>query len=120
ISGGLKQIENYLGISRNIKNLDGIDGKTAIYLWKEYQLTNDTRYLDTLLAYNIEDAVNLEPILAWFYDRLRAKDGLPVKSLKDIPHNVHSPKQPNPEILKLIEEKYLNNSNNDENGANNH
>jgi len=120
ISGGLKQIENYLGISRNIKNLDGIDGKTAIYLWKEYQLTNDTRYLDTLLAYNIEDAVNLEPILAWFYDRLRAKDGLPVKSLKDIPHNIHSPKQPNPEILKLVEEKYLNISNNDGNGANNH
>ncbi len=113
ISGGLKQIENYLGISRNIKNLDGIDGKTAIYLWKEYQLTNDTRYLDTLLAYNIEDAVNLEPILSWFYDRLRAKDGLPVKSLKFIPHIDLSPKQPNPEVLKLIEEKYLNNSNND-------
>jgi len=120
ISGGLKQIENYLEISRNAKNLDGIDGKTAIYLWKEYQLTKDPRYLDTLLAYNIEDAVNLEPILAWFYDRLKTKESMPTKSLKFTPHNVISPKQPNPEILKLIEEKYINNSNNDENGVNNH
>ena len=112
ISGGLKQIENYLGISRNAKNLGGIDGKSAIYLWKEYQLTEDIRYLDTLLAYNIEDAVNLEPILFWFYDRLRAKEGLPAKSLKLDSNNVVSPKQPSPEILQLINEKYINNSSN--------
>ncbi len=114
ISGGLKQIENYIGISRNTKNLGGMDGKTAIYLWKEYQLTNDIRYLDTLLAYNIEDAINLEPILSWFYDRLRAQEGMPVKSLKFSSTNIASPKQPNPEILQLINEKYIINSNNNE------
>jgi len=116
ISGGLKQIENYLGISRNTKNLDRVDGKTAIYLWKEYQLTNDPRYLDTLLAYNIEDAVNLEHILSWFYDRLRAKEGLPIKSLNFKSNDILSPKQPNSKVLELIEEKYLKNSNNHENG----
>ena len=112
ISGGLKQIENYLEISRNVKNLEGIDGKTAIYLWKEYQLTKDSRYLDTLLAYNIEDAVNLEPILSWFYNRLRAKDGVPVKSLKINSNVIISPKQPNLEVLKLINEKNIKNSTN--------
>ena len=114
ISGGLKQIENYLEISRNAKNLEGIDGKTAIYLWKEYQLTKDSRYLDTLLAYNIEDAVNLEPILSWFYNRLRDKDGVPVKSLKINSNAIISPKQPNSEVLQLIEEKYIKNSGNNE------
>ena len=118
ISGGLKQIENYLGISRNSNNLDGIDGKTAIYLWKEYQLTNDIRYLDTLLAYNIEDAVNLERILSWFYDRLRAKESLPVKSSNLNSNTVISPKQPNLKVLELIEEKYIKKSNNDENEEN--
>ena len=112
ISGGLKQIENYLEISRNAKNLEGIDGKTAIYLWKEYQLTKDSRYLDTLLAYNIEDAVNLEPILSWFYNRLKAKDGVPVKSLKINSNVIISPKQPYSEILQLIDEKYIKNSSN--------
>ena len=115
ISGGLKQIEKYLGISRNTKNLDGIDGKSAIYLWKEYQLTNDKQYLDTLLAYNIEDAVNLESILFWFYDRLRAKEGLPVKSLKFKSNNISSPIEPNSKVLELIHEKYIKKSNNDEN-----
>lgn len=118
ISGGLKQIENYLGISRNTKNLDGIDGKTAIYLWKEYQLTNDKRYLDTLLAYNIEDAVNLERILYWFYDRLRAKEGLPIKSLNFNSNKISSPKQPNSMVIELIQEKYMNISNNDESEEN--
>ena len=116
ISGGLKQIENYLGISRNTKNLDGIDGKIAIYLWKEYQLTNDKRYLDTLLAYNIEDAVNLEHMLSWFYDRLRDKEELPIKSSKFNSNKIISPKQPNSKVLELIEEKYLKNSDNDGNG----
>ncbi len=106
ISGGLKQIENYLEISRNSKNLSGIDGKTAIYLWKEFQLTKDARYLDTLLAYNIEDAINLEQILFWFYNRLIARDGLPIKSFKLVSNDVILPKQPNSEILQLIEEKY--------------
>lgn len=32
-------------------------------LWHEYRRTRDRRFLGTLLAYNIEDAVNLETLM---------------------------------------------------------
>ncbi|MHA1900686.1 MAG: ribonuclease H-like domain-containing protein [Promethearchaeota archaeon] len=105
-SGGLKKIENYLGISRKNRNLEGIDGKTAIYLWEEYQQTKEIRYLDTLLAYNIEDAVNLKQILYSFYNRLKGLDKLPVKSLDCNSKDLSFPKHPDQEVLTLIKEKY--------------
>ncbi len=56
--GGLKRCEQHFGLSRDA--LDGVDGYFAVILWQEYLATGNCRALETLLAYNIEDVVNLE------------------------------------------------------------
>jgi hypothetical protein len=44
-------------------NLKDIDGFFAVLLWEEYQQTGDQKTLDTLLAYNIQDTINLENLM---------------------------------------------------------
>ncbi len=65
--GGLKGCERQLGIHRGA--LDGVDGLFAVYLWQRYQRYNDEKALETLLAYNIEDTVNLENLLVEAWNR---------------------------------------------------
>ncbi|BHH82049.1 ribonuclease H-like domain-containing protein [Desulforhopalus sp. 52FAK] len=65
--GGLKGCERQLGLDRG--NLDGVDGYFAVLLWQMYKRTGDERALETLLAYNIEDTVNLERLAVEAYNR---------------------------------------------------
>lgn len=65
--GGLKGCEKMLGINRG--ELDGVDGYFAVLLWNEYETYNDIKALETLLAYNIEDTVNLELLMIEAYNR---------------------------------------------------
>ena len=69
--GGLKKCERAMGIDR--EELDGVDGYFAILLWEEYQKTKNPKALDTLLAYNIEDVINLETLMVKAYN-LKVKD----------------------------------------------
>ena len=50
-----------------------IDGFFAVLLWDEYQRTGDPKALDTLLAYNIQDTLNLENLMVTAYN-MRLKD----------------------------------------------
>ncbi len=54
--GGLKRVEEQLGIERATR---GIDGLEAMRLWERYIYTDDKDALQTLLVYNREDVVNL-------------------------------------------------------------
>jgi hypothetical protein len=65
--GGLKGCEKQLGIDRGA--LDGVDGSFAVSLWHQYDRYNDEKALETLLAYNIEDTVNLERLLVEAWNR---------------------------------------------------
>ena len=65
--GGLKGCEKMLGMNRG--NLDGVDGSFAVLLWQRYKRYNDEQALHTLLAYNIEDTVNLERLAVEAYNR---------------------------------------------------
>ena len=67
LKGGLKGCERQMGINRGA--LDGLDGFFAVLLWREYERYNDEKALETLLAYNIEDTVNLERLLIEAYNR---------------------------------------------------
>lgn len=58
IKGGLKKVEKIVGLSRG--ELDGVDGYTAVQLWREYVTCGNPRALETLLAYNSEDVFSLE------------------------------------------------------------
>lgn len=57
--GGLKKVEEQLGITRKSQ---GIDGWEAMQLWERYVNSNDLQALHTLLNYNRDDVLNL-PIL---------------------------------------------------------
>ena len=74
-SGGLKRCECQLGINRG--DLEGVDGHLAVFLWKEFKENNNLKALETLLAYNIEDVINLEKLLIIAYNHK-------IKGLKNI------------------------------------
>ena len=57
--GGLKLVEQQLGISRKLKDIGGWD---AVVLWQRYLDSGDGTALDTLLQYNKEDVVNLKTV----------------------------------------------------------
>ncbi len=65
ITGGLKKCEARLGIDRG--ELAGINGLFAMGLWLDYIRGND-RALETLLAYNTLDVVNLELLMVHAYN----------------------------------------------------
>ena len=82
--GGLKGCEKMLGINRG--SLDGVDGYFAVLLWHEYESYNDEKALETLLAYNIEDTVNLETLMVEAYNLNVAKT--PFGEELTLPHPV--------------------------------
>jgi len=62
----LQNSKKLLGLDRG--DLKGIDGFFAVLLWGEYQRTGDQKALDTLLAYNIQDTINLENLIVIAYN----------------------------------------------------
>ena len=72
IGGGLKKIEKQLGVSRG-EDTDGMGGLDAIRLWRRYTTLGDDQALETLIAYNREDVVNLEYLAQYAYDNLKKR-----------------------------------------------
>jgi uncharacterized protein len=70
-SGGLKGCEKQLGLDR--KELDGVNGYFAVLLWEDFEWSGNERALETLLAYNVLDAVNLETLMVLAYN-MKLKD----------------------------------------------
>lgn len=56
LKGGLKVVERLLGINRQLTD---VDGYVAVQLWWDYVNNLNEESLQTLLAYNEEDVVNL-------------------------------------------------------------
>lgn len=54
--GGLKKVEETLGIHRDLTGVSGFD---ALKLWARYESMGDEKALETLLKYNKEDVMNL-------------------------------------------------------------
>jgi uncharacterized protein YprB with RNaseH-like and TPR domain len=54
--GGLKRVEEQLGIARASKGINGIE---AMRLWERFRLYGDEEALQILLAYNRDDVKNL-------------------------------------------------------------
>jgi uncharacterized protein YprB with RNaseH-like and TPR domain len=57
--GGLKIVEQILGLERK---LPGKDGKWASEAWKNYEVTRDERLKTEVLAYNQEDVMMLRSV----------------------------------------------------------
>ena len=85
-TGGLKACEKKAGIERG--ELEGVDGYFAVLLWEDYQRNKNRKTLETLLAYNIQDVVNLEILMVLSYN-LKLKNTPFAQS-----HQITSPSQP--------------------------
>jgi hypothetical protein len=65
-SGGLKRCERQLGMDRG--DLSEVDGFLAVHLWDRYKRKGDVKALESLLAYNVQDTINLERLLVTAYN----------------------------------------------------
>jgi uncharacterized protein YprB with RNaseH-like and TPR domain len=79
--GGLKKCERTLGIDRG--NLVDVNGYFAVLLWKDYHGGGNPRALDTLLAYNVLDVVNLETLMVLAYNQ--KLEGTPFEETHPLP-----------------------------------
>ncbi|MGA7922558.1 MAG: ribonuclease H-like domain-containing protein [Thermoplasmata archaeon] len=68
ISGGLKRIEQTLGLGDR-SGVEGIHGADAVRLWEEFRRGN-TAALERLVRYNRADTVNLEPLMDFAFTEL--------------------------------------------------
>lgn len=102
--GGLKRVEKRLGLDRD--GLDGVDGYFAVLLWNEYDKYADEAALETLLAYNAADAVNLELLLAKAYN-MRI-ESTPFTLTRQVDEPAPPPEQfhADPECVERVRAKY--------------
>ena len=73
LGGGLKEIENRLGILRKNELVAKLAGGDPYTLWRMFRATGDDYYLNLLLEYNEEDCINLRTIADIAYDRMKAQ-----------------------------------------------
>jgi uncharacterized protein YprB with RNaseH-like and TPR domain len=66
LTGGLKEIEQDVGIGRDQPDITGRD---AVRLWRQYE-QGDDRALETLVTYNRDDTVNLQTLMEHVADTL--------------------------------------------------
>ena len=71
LRGGLKSCEQQLGLGR--PGMEGMDGLLAVLLWREFRRRRDRLALESLLAYNVQDAVNLEALMVHAHNRKLAR-----------------------------------------------
>lgn len=98
--GGLKSCEKQLGIGRG--DLDGIDGSFAVILWRAYKRNNDQAALETLIAYNIEDTVNLERLMVEAHNQKVAKTPFGDQLTLPTPRVPQLPFQPNVDCIRRL------------------
>lgn len=67
LPGGLKSVEDALGIARPL-HLRGARGQDAVLLWRAYQSSGDVDVLRYLVEYNLYDAFQLRSVLEHGYN----------------------------------------------------
>ena len=102
-TGGLKACERKLGIDRG--DLDGVDGFFAVLLWEDYTVNGNERALDTLLAYNALDVVNLEQLMVLAYNMKLRGTPLHPEHLLPLPGMPEIPFKPDSATIERIRER---------------
>lgn len=82
-----------------------MDGYFAVLLWHEYERHGDSRALETLLAYNIEDVVNLEHLMHESYNLKLACTPFAGDMRLSVPPRPEVPFAPDQAVLRSIREK---------------
>ncbi len=102
--GGLKGCEKQLGLDR--AELDGVDGFFAVLLWRDYLRSGNGKALDTLLAYNIEDVVNLETLMVLAYNLKLQETPFSESHILPSPSVPIIPFKADPETIERIRGEY--------------
>jgi uncharacterized protein len=100
LRGGLKGCERQLGLDRGV--LEGVDGYFAVLLWQDYVRNRNERALETLLAYNIQDVVNLETLMVIAYNRSLGKTPFGESHQLEMPQLPAVPFQADPITIERI------------------
>lgn len=103
IKGGLKGCERRFGLDR--AELAGLDGYAAVLLWQEYRRSGERRVLETLLAYNIEDTVNLAPLMVHAYNLCLAATPFAESHRLELPAPPPRPYRADPEVVRRLRAK---------------
>lgn len=98
--GGLKACEKQLGMSRG--DLEDVDGYVAVLLWADYTRRRNARALETLLAYNTEDVINLEVLMVTAYNRYVAQTPFGDALQLALPSSPDVPFQADPATLRRV------------------
>ena len=108
LRGGLKAVEERLGLCRG--DLAGVDGWDAVRLWRAYEYSGESRWLETLLAYNVADVLSLESLaeyacLVHGNNTACAPDtraeGRAVPNMPPVKNELN-PHAPDPEVLRFL------------------
>jgi len=99
-SGGLKACERKLGIARN--DLADVDGYAAVLLWSDYKRNKNQKALETLLAYNVLDVLNLETLLVMAYNMNLATTPFQESHKQAMPSFPKIPFEPDKTTLRRI------------------
>lgn len=98
--GGLKGCEKALGMDRG--DLEGLDGFFAVLLWKAFLMEGDPRYLETLLAYNVQDVLSLEHLMVRAYNLKLCETPFARKLSLPMPLKRIIPFRPDPDIMEYV------------------
>jgi uncharacterized protein YprB with RNaseH-like and TPR domain len=104
LKGGLKGCERQLGLER--PGLEEVDGFFAVRLWKEYQSRGDPRALETLLAYNAQDTLNLEVLMVEAFNRRVAATPFGHLALP-VPAAGVNPFNPDADLIARLEQTFV-------------
>lgn len=99
-AGGLKNVERALGIDRGA--LRDVDGFFAVRLWNEYRRRGCERALETLLAYNCADVLNLERLMLHAYNQNLRQTPFAAQLELEAPPAPVSPHKADPEVLERL------------------
>lgn len=100
-SGGLKGCERTLGLDRG--DLADVDGYFAVLLWRDYVRNGNARALDTLLAYNALDVLNLEVLMAMAYNLKTADTPFAAARRLAVPTTPDLPFEPDLDTIARIQ-----------------
>ena len=104
VKGGLKNCERQLGVAR--PGLEEIDGQVAVLLWEEYARAGDPRALESLLAYNVQDVLNLEPLMVEAYNRKVAETPFAESHRLPPPVPPANPFRADPELVERVARRF--------------
>ncbi len=103
LRGGLKACERQLGLSR--PGMEQLDGFAAVLLWQRYARSRDSRALETLLAYNAQDALHLEALMVSAHNAcLKRLIGAPFATQYQlaVPATLANPFTADPETVRRV------------------